>query len=145
MRLPKSMPDDVAARFASVPEPARSRLLEIRELVLKTAEEEGVEALEETLKWGQLAYVPGRQGTTVRIGEDEATGGCKLYVHCQTTLVDDWRSQFGSSLKFEGNRAILIDADGPLPAQDLSICIASALTYHADRRTKNAIRNHAHG
>lgn len=145
MRLPKTMPDHVAKRFAAVPEPAQSRLQEIRELVLKTAEEEGVEALEETLKWGQPAYVPGRQGTTVRIGEDEATGGCKLYVHCQTTLVDDWRSQFGSSLKFEGNRAILIDANGPLPAQDLSICIASALTYHADRRTKNAIRNRAHG
>lgn len=145
MQLPKTMPDDVAARFAAVGEPAQSRLLEIRELVLKTAEDEGIEALEETLKWGQPAYVPGRQGTTVRLGEDAATGGCKLYVHCQTSLVDEWRGQFGSSMKFESNRAILIDADGPLPAQELSICIASALTYDTDRRAKNAIRKHAHG
>lgn len=145
MPLPKTMPKNVAVKFATVAEPARTQLLALRELVLKTASEEGIETLEETLKWGQPSYVPGRQGTTVRLGEDEASGGCKLYVHCQTSLVDEWRSQFGSSLKFEGNRAILIDPNGPLPAQDLSICIASALTYHTDRRSKTAIRKHAHG
>lgn len=140
-----TIPADVAARFDAVSEPTRSRLLELRALVLKTAQDEGVGRLEETLKWGQPAYVPGRQGTTIRLGEDEQNGGCKLYVHCQTTLVDDWRSQFGSQLAFEGNRAILIDPTGALPEEELTLCIASALTYHAKRNSKTALRNMSNG
>ena len=139
--LPTTMPPDVAEVTAGMSMAARERLLELRAMIFETAQAKDIGPVEETLKWGEPAYVPGKHGTTIRLAEDPATGGCKMLVHCQTSLVDEWRGQFGSSLTFEGNRAVLIDPQGPLPVEELSMCIASALTYHAGRHA----RSRAHG
>ncbi|MFN3171882.1 MAG: DUF1801 domain-containing protein [Hyphomicrobiales bacterium] len=132
----QAMPAEVAAVIDAMPEPSRARVLQLRDLVLAEADARGISHVEETLKWGQPSYVPGRAGTTIRLGADPENGGAKLFVHCQTSLVDEWRGTHGARLSYEGNRAVLIDPEGPLPTKELSTCIASALTYHSNKRAR---------
>ncbi len=122
-------PGDAAAVLEAQPEPARRCLLALRALVFGVARDLGVDTLCETLKWGQPAYVPGRGGTTIRLGLERDGSDCMLMVHCQTTLVETWRRRFAGRLRFQGNRAILIDPEMPLPEAELKQCIADALTY----------------
>ncbi|WP_436123137.1 DUF1801 domain-containing protein [Aminobacter sp. LjRoot7] len=133
-----AMPEAVAAAFAAFPAPVRARLLEVRSLILSTAAETpGVGPLSETLKWGEPAYLTEASGsaTTIRLGCPK-TGGrtCAVYFNCRTTLVDSFRAHFGDVFTYEGNRAILFDADEPLPKAPLAICLAMALTYHRRQR-----------
>jgi hypothetical protein len=57
-----------------------------------------------------------------------------LFFICHTTLVSDFRALFEGILRFEGDRAILLRLDEPLPKAPLKICIELALTYHARRK-----------
>jgi len=130
-------PAPVAAAFESFPAPVRDQLLALRRLIFETAgETDGVGPLEEALKWGEPAYLTAatRSGSTIRLGwSRRAPDHCKLLFHCQTTLVESFRAQFGDDLAYEGNRAILLAPSVPLPRDTLATCIAAALTYH---RTK---------
>jgi hypothetical protein len=125
----------VAAVFAGYPPKVRRRLMALRKTIFDTAREtEGVGELNETLKWGQPAYLTLASGSgsssTIRIdalkGEE---GGYALYVHCQTSLVDTFRSIYGDVLTFGGNRSILFDAKNTIPEAPLQHCIRLALTY----------------
>ncbi len=65
------MNPDVAAVFNAYPPKFRRGLLALRDLILETAEAtEGVGEIQETLKWGEPAYLPVKRGigTTIRIG-----------------------------------------------------------------------------
>lgn len=127
---------DVEARFASFPQPARRGLLALRRLIFETAETTpGVGALEETLKWGQPAYLTRetKSGSTIRLGLPKQ-GGFALYTHCQTTILSDFRSLFPDDFVYEGNRAIHFqDGEEPSP-EKLTLLIRLALTYHLKRR-----------
>jgi hypothetical protein len=135
----------VEAVFAAYPGRTRSKLLELRRLILETAARTpGVGALEETLKWGQPSYLTEetRSGSTIRIDRVKPETGSDheryaLYVHCQTTLVSTFRQHYRDQLTFGGNRSILLEADRPLPKAALRHCIALALTYH-----RNAAKDH---
>ena len=134
--LPSS-PPDVAAALDTCPSPARARLGELRDLILATAAGlPDVGALTETLKWGQPAYLTEqtKSGTTLRLGWAEDAASISLFVHCQTTLVRDWRQRYDDALTFVGNREILLPTDAPLPVEPLQHCIAMALTYHLRKR-----------
>lgn len=124
------MSPEVRAAYDAMTEPARDRALALRDLVLRVAAAEGI-VLDETLKWGEPAYLPGRRGTTLRIGIDKAGGDLRLLVNCRTSLVAQWREMFGSNLHCDGNRAVRVDRDTDEGA--LAICIAMALTYHQAR------------
>jgi len=50
----------------------------------------------------------------------------------QTTLVSGWRERFGDQLRFESNRAMLVDVEHTPLTQ---LCILEALTYHAGRKS----------
>ena len=128
---------DVEAVFASFPEPERSGLLMVRGLIFETAETTpGVGALEETLKWGQPAYLTPatKSGSTIRLGLPKQ-GGFAIYTHCQTTILTDFRSMFPDDFVYEGNRAIHFGAGAALPLDKLRLLIHGALTYHLRRRT----------
>ncbi|UOA30802.1 hypothetical protein DSM110093_00561 [Sulfitobacter sp. DSM 110093] len=131
--------DAVAEVFACLPAVARASLLEIRQLIFEVAETEGVGPIEETLKWGQPAYLTSqsKSGTSVRLGAPKF-GGYALYVHCQTTVISDARTAFGDAFTYEGNRAVLFDAQSCISNTPLALLIASALTYH--RRNKKGPR-----
>lgn len=124
----------VAHTFEAYPPAARRQLLVLRRLILDTAAATGgVGELEETLKWGEPAYLTARSksGSTVRIGWSKARPAqVAIYFNCNTTLVDTFRTLFPTGLRFEGNRAIVFDTGEPLPKDALAICIAAALTYH---------------
>lgn len=128
---------EVAVVFNSYPAPARKKLLALRELIFRTAAATpGVGELEETLKWGEPAYLTtkSKSGSTVRIAWKKARPDeYAMYFNCQTTLVDTFRTVFARELRFEGNRAIVFSTAETLPADAVVFCVAAALTYHRKR------------
>ena len=124
----------VACKFATYPPKIRTKLMALRKLILMTAAStEGVGALEETLKWGEPAYVTTESGngSTVRIDWKKAKPTqYAIYFNCNTNLVDTFRTLFPTDFKFEGNRALVFEQDEKLPTDALALCVAAALTYH---------------
>jgi len=120
--------------FAAYPPVMRKKLLALRELILRTAAEtEGVGELEETLKWGEPAYLTSStgSGSTIRIDwKKKRPNEYAMYFNCQTTLVETFRTLFPNDFKFEGNRALVFGEADAIPMDALAFCIASALTYH---------------
>lgn len=131
------MNESVKQKFRSYPDHIRPQMEQLRKLIYETAENtEGAGELEETLKWGEPAYLTSKpkSGTTIRIDWKERNPDqLAMYVNCSTTLVSDYRSLFANELQFEGNRAILFPAGKPLPEKQLTICIQMALRYHLDK------------
>ncbi len=132
----------VALVFESFPPVIRAKLLDLRRLIFETAAAtEGVGPLSEMLKWGEPAYLTeaSGSGTTIRLGWKARTPTrYGLYVHCQTHLVESFRSQFPDEFSFEGNRAIVFEESDILPKEPLSACIAMALTYHRNKKAVSA-------
>ena len=128
----------VAAVFEDFPPPIRGKLWALRKLIFETARiTEGVGPLTEALKWGQPSYLTeaSKSGTTIRIGWKPSTPQqYAMYVHCQTSLVDKYRSLFPSEFSFEGDRAIVFDQAQAVPKGPLASCIAMALTYHLGKK-----------
>jgi hypothetical protein len=137
---------DVRISYAVYPAEVRTALLNLRSLILATANNTpGVGDLVETLKWGQPAFLPARPRTGTTIPIDAVKGSPRnfaVYFHCQTTLVATFRELYGDLLTFEGNRAIVLSLDEDLPRDALCHCIALALTYHRPGAT--AVRSIPH-
>ncbi|MET3612631.1 hypothetical protein ABID16_000936 [Rhizobium aquaticum] len=128
------IPDTMAEAFAAFPQPTRSQILRIRQMIFEVAETTpGVGALTETLKWGEPAYLTeaSRSGSTIRLGVAKSQDNTvAILFNCRTTLVETFRGHFADVFAYEGNRAILIPASVPLPETALAICLAMALTHH---------------
>lgn len=128
------MASDVAAVFNNYPSPARSRLLELRHLILDTAGDlDVVGPLSETLRWGEISYLTqqSKSGTTIRIGWRPAQPDrYALFLNCNTSLIASFRATLGSDFVFEGSRAMVMELEAPLPREALRPCIVAALTYH---------------
>jgi len=134
----------VAKVFAEYPPVLRKRLLAARKMIFEVAKQtEGVGPLQETLEWGEPAYLTAESGsgTTIRINRhNKQSGQYVIYFNCQTTLVDTFRSLFPGTFRFEGNRAIVFDVTDRVPAAETKLCIAMALTYHRDQRSASAAK-----
>lgn len=88
------MDETVKAAFDAFEMPVRDRLLEVRDLILKTADECEARPLTKTLKWGQPSYLTEatKSGTTIRLGIPKGSGGrCAMFVSCQTSLLSEYR------------------------------------------------------
>jgi len=124
----------VGKTFDGYPPKVRRKLLALRELIFRTAASiEAVGELEETLKWGEPAYLTSSSGSgsTIRIGWKKARPGeYAMYFNCQTTLVETFRSLFPNDFQFEGNRALVFNEAEPVPKEALAYCVGAALTYH---------------
>src|SRR5262252_6805479 len=127
----------VAAIIESYPRPIGTKLRALRQLILDTARAtEGVGALEEALKWGQVSYLTSetQSGSTIRIDQvKSAPNQYAIYFHCQTDLVSTFRELY-PELTYGGNRSILLDAAKQPPQTALRHCVALALTYHLNKR-----------
>jgi hypothetical protein len=136
-----SAPRDAAVAnvLENYPKPIGAKLLALRKLILDTARTtDGVGALDETLKWGQVSYLTSEtgSGSTIRIDRvKSADNQVAVYFHCQTSLVETFRELY-PELSYSGNRAILLDAGAPLPKAELGHCVALALTYHLNKRKR---------
>jgi hypothetical protein len=130
----------VAAVFKDYPPGLRSRLMALRELVFDTAAgTPGVGPLDETLKWGQPSYLTAESGsgTTVRIDRLKNRGdGYAIYFHCQSGLVDRFRTIYPDTFVYEGKRAIVFETRARVPVRALRHCLALALTHHARRKSR---------
>lgn len=125
---------EVKAKFASYPPEVRRKLLAVRKLIMRTASSlPKVGPLEETLKWGEPAYLTtqSKSGSTIRIDWKAAKPDqYAIYFNCNTTLVDSFRSLFPQDFQFAGNRALVLSLNTPLPVNAVEFCIGAALTYH---------------
>ena len=139
------MPDPVREVIDGYPPEARDGVLALRRLIFDVANRlPEVGPLDETLKWGQPAYLPRRPrtGSPLRIGlHKEALFA--LFAHCQTTIIPSYVETFPAWDRCDGNRAVLFDAPGEVEPERLSHLIRHALTYHL-RSPQSAVRN-SHG
>ena len=128
----------VAAKFDAYPVKARRKMLVLRELLFRTAAATpGVgAAIEETLKWGEPAYLTrNRTGCTVRMDwKARDPENYAMYFNCQTNLVESFRVMFPRDFTFVGNRALVFRLDEEVPQDALAVCIVASLTYHAAKR-----------
>jgi len=124
----------VRAVFDAYTPAVRSALLDLRQLILETAEETvGACEVVETLKWKQPSYLPVRPriGTTVRIDSLKGSAdGYAMFVHCQSTLMEQYRLLYPDAFTFEGQRALIFRIGAPPPEAPLKHCVALALGYH---------------
>ncbi len=118
-------------KFESYPDHVRPKILALRNLIVNVAsEEEGIEKMVETLKWGEPSFLV-KGGSTIRIDwKDRSPSSYALYFNCQTTLVETFRHLYNVQLKFEGNRAIILDIEEEPVWSALRHCIFLALCYH---------------
>lgn len=133
------MSEPISAVFAAYPPAIQSHLRRLRALIIRTAATvSGVGHLTETLKWGEPAYLTEetKSGSTIRLGwKKSAPDHYALYLNCQTSLVDTFRTRF-PELTYQGNRAVVVHTLDPFPEAELSQCIEMALTYHARKKAK---------
>ena len=124
----------VAAHFDRYPAAVKKKMLNLRELIFDVAAQSPeIGSLQETLKWGEPAYLTAqtKSGSTVRMDwKAKAPEKIAIYFNCNTTLVDSFRGMFPNDFEFEGNRVLVLRADQPLPKKELSICVKASLTYH---------------
>lgn len=118
--------------FNNYPSPFREKLLELRTLVLATAEEtEGIETLEETLKWGEPSYLA-KKGSTIRMDwKKSKPEQYAIYFKCTSKLVVTFKEIYGDKFSYENTRAILFKVEDEIPVKELKHCISLALTYHS--------------
>lgn len=136
----------VANAFDAFEPRIRKQLLLFRELIFDVASAtKGVGPIEETLKWGEPAYLTSmsKSGSTIRLGfspkRPKTSDQCAIYFNCNTNLVETFRTLFSEDLLFEGNRALLSQSDARLTkarVEQIRFCIAAALTYHRDKAKK---------
>ena len=121
----------VAAAYKSYPEEQRNKLLELRQLIFEIADKMGDVTLTETLKWGEPSYnASGKTGTPIRLAPSKDKSQFGLYVHCQTSLVDEFRDKYPDRFNYSGTRALLFAPEDDLARPELREFITAALTYH---------------
>jgi hypothetical protein len=123
---------DIAAAFDIPDKQARKGLLTLRDLIFEVGDDvPQIGKIKEALRWGQPAYPTPetKSGSTLRLGIPKS-GGFALFVHCQTTLISDYRAAFPSVTTIEGNRAVLFKNATEIDPNMHKWIIRQALTYH---------------
>lgn len=121
----------IEAKFLSYPAHIRTKLFELRTLIIEAAQEsEAVKEIEETLKWGEPSYLC-KTGSTIRINQvKNTTDRYAVYFQCTSKLVPTFKSVFGDTFQYDKNRAILFHTEDELPKEALKHCFKTALQYH---------------
>ena len=122
----------VASKFENYPKKVQPKMRLLRKLISETAkEEEAIEEIEETLKWGEPSYLV-KKGSTIRIDwKSKNPDQYAIYFKCTSKLVPTFKEVFGNTFKYENNRAILFDLKEKVPKAELKECILLALKYHS--------------
>lgn len=121
---------EVKEKFNAYPKQVRDQMLQLRNLIFLTAEQNDIDIPNETLKWGEPAY-RSKNGTTIRIDwKTKNPYQYAMYFQCTTSLVSTFSEVFGEVLRYEKNRAILFDLDQTLPEEVVQKCIVCGLRYH---------------
>ena len=129
----------VAEKFDQYPKEFRSILLSIRQLIFEVAKENSVIGeIEESLKWGEPSYraKDKKIGTSIRLAWNKnKPNQCGMYVHCQSNLIEQYKTLFDDMFEYEGKRAIIFSktsaVNNLVPIKE---CIHLALTYHLNKK-----------
>lgn len=115
----------------SYPKSVQKQLTLVRAMIVAVAQEiDGLESMEETLKWGEPSYLT-KYGSTVRMDwKKKNPEQYALYFQCTSKLVPTFKILYKDSFQFEGNRAIVFGLKEKIPKNELKQCIRMALTYH---------------
>jgi hypothetical protein len=133
----QSIPTQISPAFEKFAPEHRERLLGLRQMIFDVAKTDPrVGEIEEALRWGEPAYLTSQKksGSTIRLGVEKTSGLPALFFNCNTTLVEEFRDQFGTALKYSKNRAVLAGATDGQTNDAVRICIAAALTYHLRKK-----------
>lgn len=123
------MKNVITNKISSYPENVKKALYTICDLIDEIAEEESLGKVEETLKWGEPSFLV-KGGSTIRVDWKQKTPKhYYIFFNCRTILVETFRELYGNMLQFEGNRAIVLKLDQPLPRDIIKHCITLALKY----------------
>jgi hypothetical protein len=128
----RDMHPAVRAAFDAAPLAAREGMLVLRAMILDQAVRlPRIGRIEEALRWRQPAYLTPETGAacSLRIGTLR-DGGFGLFVHCRTTLIEEFRSGPGAGMRTEGTRAVLFRAVEDIVAEPVGMLIVGALTWH---------------
>ena len=122
----------VAEVFRNYPEFILEKMMFLRQIILEVASEtDGVNKLEETLRWGEPSYIS-KKASTIRIDwKKKKPNQYAVYFNCKTVLVETFKMVYKDKLKFEGKRAIVFNLEDKIPIEELKHCIALSLTYHS--------------
>ena len=118
--------------FNNYPDLARTKLEQLRELIIDAAYEVGtITSIDETLKWGEPSYLV-EKGSTIRMDwKSKAPDQYAVYFSCSTSLVETFKILHGDLFQYEKNRAIIFGLNDSLPEKELKQCITMALTYQS--------------
>ena len=119
----------IAEKIQTYPEAAQSKFHEIRSLIFEIANDKQLGQIEETLKWGQPAYLC-KSGSTIRIDwQNKNPNNIDILFNCKTILVETFKEIFRDELIYTGNRVVVVPLAKPIP-EELETCIFMALNYH---------------
>jgi len=120
---------DIKQKFISYPAEVSVVLIQVRELILSVAEQDGISDLEETLKWGEPSYIS-KSGSTIRFDyKQKSPQQFCIYFNCKTKLIDTFKELYGDTFVYQGNRALVFELNQKLPNKELAHCISLALRY----------------
>ena len=125
-------------KLSNYPTHIKPKMKYLRKLILETAVEiEGLDKLEETLKWGEPSYLT-KAGSTLRMDwKAKKPDQYAMYFKCTSKLVPTFKATFGDTFQYEDNRAIIFQLDDEIPAKELKQCIAATLQYHKVKQLEN--------
>lgn len=124
-----NMESPIKDKFNQYPDDIKPLLTDLRELIIECAKQLNSGKVEESLKWGEPSYSV-KDGSPIRIDWKAKTPELYyMFFNCNTKLVDTFRELYADVLKFEDNRAIVIDTSCPAPKEDIKHCIELALRY----------------
>lgn len=130
--------DEVKEVFLSYPKVYREKLLILRSLIFETAKKiDGIEKLQETLKWNEPSYLPTKPniGTTIRIAWSKSMPDLyAIHFNCKTTLIETFQKLYSNTFCYLGNRSLVFKREDQIPKKELSECIQLALTYHLSKK-----------
>ena len=123
--------EDVKHTYELYPKAVQKKLLAIRQMIFDIAKDiTEVSDIEETLKWGEPAYVA-KSGSTIRLAWKASTpNNYAVYFICSTKLVETFKEVYPNTFTFDGNRAIVFSLNEEPPMKPLEHCLLLSLTYH---------------
>lgn len=108
----------------------QKKLNVLRSLIIDSAKELELSALEETTKWGEPSYLA-KKGSTIRIDwKSKKPNQYAIYFKCTSRLVETFKAVYGDTFNYETTRAIVFQLDDDVPKDELKVCIKMALQYH---------------
>ena len=131
-----AMPLAVQSIFEGYPKAAQAKLQTLRQMIFEEAVRLDVGALQETLKWGEPAYLTpkSKAGSTIRMAwNKKRPNACGLFFNCNTDLVQRMSATFPSEFQYVGNREVVMPLEVEIPGFPARALISMALTYHRDR------------